>query len=243
MKVTFLGTGTMGSITRGNQSILVDDVLFDIGSGVVKKLEALQLYTKHIRYLVITHVHADHFVDLPNFLIGRSIRKENNEQLKIICGKGIKSKVLELFELCFGNNKKTKYTSKNFEEGFNVEFIELENGEIFKTEDMEITAYELEHGECKPILGFTLKKNGKTIGYATDTTLCENVRKICENSEYALIDATNTISTNSHMGLEETVQVAKKYPKCKIYAIHRSDYVHSHVKEVNFPEDGEVLEI
>ena len=45
MKITFLGTGTMGSITRGNQSILVDDILFDIGSGVVKKLESLQLYT------------------------------------------------------------------------------------------------------------------------------------------------------------------------------------------------------
>lgn len=38
MKVTCLGTGTMGSITRGSQSILVDDdILVDVGSGVVKK--------------------------------------------------------------------------------------------------------------------------------------------------------------------------------------------------------------
>lgn len=243
MKITFLGTGTMGSITRGNQSILVDDILFDIGSGVVKKLESLQLYTKNIKYLIITHQHADHFVDLPNFLIGRAIRNENTEQLKIICGKGIKEKALQLFELCFGNDRKVRYTSKNFEEGFNVKFIELGEEETFKTDNMELTAYNLEHGECKPILGFTLKKDNKTIGYATDTTLCENVKKICEKSDYAFVDATNTIPTNSHMGLDETIWISQQYPKCKIYAIHRSDYIHSHIKEIYFPEDGEILEI
>ena len=30
MKITFIGTGTMGCITRCNTSILVDDILFDI---------------------------------------------------------------------------------------------------------------------------------------------------------------------------------------------------------------------
>lgn len=69
MKINVIGTGTMGSVSRGNQSILVDDILFDIGSGVVKKIESLKIYTKTVKYLVITHVHADHFLDLPNFLI------------------------------------------------------------------------------------------------------------------------------------------------------------------------------
>ena len=84
MKVTCLGTGTMGSITRGSQSILVDDdILVDVGSGVVKKIEAMQIYTKKLNYLLITHAHADHFVDIPNLFIGRSVRKENKETWKI----------------------------------------------------------------------------------------------------------------------------------------------------------------
>ena len=41
MEIRIIGSGTMGSITRGNQSIMVDDILFDIGSGVVKKIESL----------------------------------------------------------------------------------------------------------------------------------------------------------------------------------------------------------
>ncbi|MCI9087879.1 MAG: ribonuclease Z [Clostridia bacterium] len=241
MEIRCIGTGTMGSTTRGNQSILVDDILFDIGSGVVKKIEAMQIYTKSIKYLVITHVHADHFVDLPNYLIGRSIRKENSQTLPIICGKGVKEKAIKLFELCFGDGNKDKYN--NFEEKYNVQFIELEDGQSYSNNRIKLTAYDLEHGGCKPILGYTLEKEGKVVGYATDTTLCENVEKICQKCDIAFLDATNTIPTKSHMGLDEVIELSKKYPKCKIYAVHRSDYVHSHIKEINFPEDEQIIKL
>ena len=241
MKITCLGTGTMGSITRGSQSILVDDILIDVGFGVVKKIEAMQIYTKKINYLLITHAHADHFVDIPNLLIGRSVRKENKETLKIICGKGIKEKTLQLFDLCFGDGNKEKYD--NFEEKYNVKFIELENEETYEEENLKITAYDLEHGTCKPMLGFTIEKEENTVGYATDTILCENVKKVCEKSNVAFIDATNTIPTRMHMGVEETEGLAKEYPNTKIYAIHRSDYIHNHIKTIEFPEDEDIINL
>lgn len=241
MKITCLGTGTMGSITRGSQSILVDDILIDAGSGVVKKIEKMGIYTKKLNYLLITHSHADHFVDIPNLLIGRSVRKENKETLKIICGKGIKEKTIKLFELCFADGNKDKY--KNFEEGYNVKFIELENEETYEDENVKITAYDLEHGTCKPMLGFTIEKEGQTVGYATDTTLCENVKKICEKSNCAFIDATNTIPTRMHMGVEEVEWLSKEYPNTRIYAIHRSDYIHNHIKTIEFPEDGDIINL
>ncbi len=241
MRITCLGTGTMGSITRGNQSILVDDILLDIGSGVVKKIESMKIYTKSINYLIITHSHADHFVDLPNFLIGRNIRKENKNTLKIICGKGIKEKVIKLFELCFGDGVKNKY--KNFEESYNVKFIELENEQTYQDEHIKITAYDLEHGTCKPILGFTIEKEEKILGYATDTSLCENVKKICEKSQIAFLDSTNTVPTRMHMGVNEVEEIAKQYPKTTIYAIHRSDYIHNDIKTIKFPEDGQIINL
>lgn len=237
MKISVIGTGTMGSITRGNQAILVDDILFDCGSGVVKKLEEMKLYTKYINYLLITHVHSDHFCDLPNYLVGRNIRGENQETLQIICGKGIKEKTIELFALCFGN----KGEDFDFERAYNVHFNELEDGDVFEGNDFKLTAYELEHGNCKPILGFTLEKDGKVLGYATDTIMCDNVESICDKSDIVFLDATNTIPTNSHMGLDEVIELAKKYPSIDAYAIHRSDYVHSHITDVKFPEDGEEI--
>lgn len=237
MKINVIGTGTMGSITRGNQSILVDDILFDCGSGVVKKLEQMKLYTKYVNYLVLTHTHSDHFCDIPNYLIGRNIRGENKTTLEIICGKGLKEKIIELFILCFGY----KGDDFDFEEAYNVHFNELENGDIFETDSFKLTAYELEHGPCKPILGFTLEKDGKVLGYATDTTVCDNVDKICKKSNIVFLDATNTVPTNSHMGLNEVIDYSRKYRKIDIYAIHRSDYIHSHITELKFPEDGEEI--
>ena len=228
MKIRCIGTGTMGSVKRGNQSIMVDDILLDVGSGVVKKIEQLEIYTKSVNYLLITHVHADHFVETTNLLY-------------IICGKGIKEKVIQLFELCFGDGNKEKY--ENFEEKYHVKFIELTNEESFATDQMKITAYELEHGDCKPILGFTIEKDNKTVGYATDTTLCDNVRKICEKSDYAFLDATRMFSTKSHMGLEEVIALSEEYPNTKIYAIHRNDDVYKEDVNIEFPNDGDIIEI
>lgn len=242
MKIRCIGTGTMGSTQRGNQSIMVDDeILFDIGSGVVKKIEQLKVYTKPIKYLLITHVHADHFVDLPNYLIGRSIRGEDQRMLYIFCGKGIREKVIQLFELCFGNGNKEKY--EDFNKKFNVKFFELGDGEYVQTAEMKITAYELQHGDCKPILGFTLEKDDKTIGYATDTTLCDNVKKICEKSDCAFLDATRMKATNSHMGLEDVINISEEFPNKKIYAIHRNDDVYKENVNVEFPNDGDIIEI
>lgn len=241
MKIRCIGTGTMGSIKRGNQSLMIDDILLDIGSGVVKKIEQLELYTKTINYLLITHVHADHFVDIPNYLIGRSIRGEDKNALHIICGKGVKDKVIQLFELCFGNGNKEKY--KKFEEKYNVRFIELTDGEYYQTDKMKITAYELQHGDCKPTLGFTIEKENKTIGYATDTTLCDNVKKICKKSNYAFLDTTRMFSTNSHMGLEDVIKLSEEFPNTKIFAIHRNDDVYQENVNVKFPNDGDTIEI
>ena len=84
MKINIIGSGTMGSEIRGCQSILVDNILFDIGAGITNKICQLGLHPGNVKYLVITHSHADHFVDLPVFLIGRGIRGENNNLLNII---------------------------------------------------------------------------------------------------------------------------------------------------------------
>jgi len=241
MKINVIGAGTMGSTIRCNQSILVGDVLFDVGSGVVKKIEQLGLATKDINYIVLTHSHADHFCDLPNFLIGRGIRGENSHLLHIICGKGLRNKTIELFKLTFGDGIPDKYD--NFEEKFNVEFVELENDDVYETDEFKITAFDLEHGTCKPILGYLFEKDGQVLGYATDTTLCDNVKIICSKSDVAFLDATAPVSSRMHMGVEDVINLAKEYPKTIMYAIHRADYEFENITEISFPEDGDVIEV
>ena len=242
MNVTVIGSGTMSSQTRCNQSIMLDDVLIDVGSGTVKKMEQLGIKTKDVNYLLLTHPHADHFVDLPNFLIGRGIRGENTNLLHIVCGKGMREKTIKLFDLTFGDGKPEKYS--NIENKFNIDFIELDDGEVFENNNLKITAYNLKHGTCKPIIGFILEKeNSPAVGYATDTIMCDNVLKICERANYLFLDATAPVKSQMHMGVENLIEISKRYPEKEIYAIHRGDYEHENIIEINFPEDGDIIEI
>ena len=222
MKVTFVGTGTMGCTTRCNTSVLIDDILFDIGMGTVKQIERLEIYTKSINYLVISHFHADHFLDIPNLLIGRGIRKEIKNKLIIIGPVGTRQNTVKLMNFTHSDGNEHRYD--NIEEKYNVQFIELQNEEQYKTEKFKITALTLKHGECVPINGYILEKDNKVLSYACDTSFCDNYYKMCNESNYMLSDVTGLKTTDMHMGLEDYKGLYKKYINCKFYAIHRADY-------------------
>ena len=99
MKVRFIGTGSMQS-KNCNSSLMIDDILFDIGSGVVRQLDISNIDLSNINYLVITHFHGDHFLDLPNLLLSRSFRKVPNK-LTIVGPVGLRNKIIELMRFSF----------------------------------------------------------------------------------------------------------------------------------------------
>lgn len=243
MNIQFIGTGTMGSIKRANTSILVNNILFDCGMGTVKQLERYGKQTKDIKYLVITHYHADHFFDIPNLLYGRLIRKECNENLYIILPIGGRRKVINMMKFAFGDGNENY--CENIEEKFNIKFIELNSNETYDIEDYQITALELKHGDCFPAYGYLLEKNDVIIGYTGDTGICDNFLKMCERAEYMFVEATTieTIMKDIHISVEELEELAEKYNNCKFYAIHRGDYEIPKTDKVIFPADGYTIEI
>ena len=66
---------------------------------------------------------------------------------------------------------------------------------------------------------------------------------MCEKSNYMYSDVTGLKTTDVHMGLEDYKELYKKYPKCKFYAIHRADYNVEGINNIEFPNDGDMLEI
>ena len=239
MKITFIGTGTMGSVTKCNTSVLVDDILFDIGMGTVKQIERLKIYTKSINYVIVSHFHADHFLDIPNFLIGRKIRNELENKLVFIGPVGLKNKVIQLMNFTHSDGDEHKYD--NMEEKYNLEFVELKNEEEHIINEFKITAYSLNHGKCEKVNGYVLEKDNKAIAYACDTTICENLYKMCGLSDYMIADVTKLKTTEAHMGLEDYKELHNQYNDCTFFAVHRSDYDTSGIDTVEFPNDGDAI--
>ena len=157
MRITFIGTGTMSSIEMANTSVLVDDILFDLGMGTVKQIERLKIYTKSIKYVCISHYHSDHFFDIPNLLIGRKNRNEQN--IIFIGAKGLRNKVVELMKFTHSDGNEHKYDK--IEEKYNIKFV----------------------------------------------------------------------------------KIVTRYKKCNFYAIHRGDYKIKYNDTINFPMDGDIIEI
>ena len=56
-------------------------------------------------------------------------------------------------------------------------------------------------------------------------------------------DVTGLKTTDMHVGLDDYKELYKKYKNCKFYAIHRADYNFDDIIGVEFPNDGEILEI
>lgn len=74
-----LGTGGLNS-SRNCSSIVVDDrILFDCGNGIVKTMLKQNVDVNKIDTVFITHLHGDHFLDIPLFILARrsSIRQLN----------------------------------------------------------------------------------------------------------------------------------------------------------------------
>lgn len=243
MRIKFIGTGTMGSTTRANTSILIDNILLDCGMGTVKQMERLGEATKNVKCLLITHFHADHFFDIPNLLIGRRIRKECNEKLYIIVPQKGRRKVIDMMKFSFGDGDDNAY--ENIEKKYNIEFIEMYSNETYNIGEYEITLIELKHGNCTPACGYLLEKEAKIIGYTGDTRMDPNLLKMCEKADYMLVDTTtyNSVDESQHLSFEEVKTLAEKYIHCKFFSVHRGDYVIPANGKVVVPNDGDEMMI
>jgi len=234
MNVTFIGTGTIGSTKRGNTSVLVDNILFDCGMGIIKQLERQGNRVKDLDYLVLTHFHADHFFDLPNLIVGKKLRDEMDRKFYIVGPEGTRQKAHDMMSLSFG-----KWGA--LEEYANLEFIELAPNEKLDVNGGTLTVYELDHGDSLDY-GYLLEKDGKCIGYTGDTQTCDNYYKMCEKADAMFTEATKIEKSKyPHMSVNEIIEAADKYPNCTFYAIHREDYEIPKTDKVKFPEDGDKI--
>lgn len=241
MKIKFIGTGNMLTSDRSNTSILINNILFDIGSGTMRQLEILNIDFNNINYIVLSHFHADHFLDIAYFLLKRRLTQNTLHSLTIISPPNGRQKIIDLLNFVHGDGNPEKYNL--IEEKFNIKIIELQNSNIFIAPDFSLTAYELNHGNCKPIYGYLLEYENHKLAYCTDTVNCENYKKLCNLSEYIFSDCNELESLPMHIGAYELLEIAKNHPSKTFFAIHRGNFENLESDNIIFPKDGDEFTI
>ncbi len=171
MKLTVLGKyGPFASGNKATSGYLLESdnakVLLDIGSGVLARYRE-RASVLDLSFLVLSHLHFDHVSDIGvlSYALAFSKRKE---KLNVYLP-NFDCPVLE--------------TIKSIKE-FNLIFIE--EGKTYYDFGLEFSFYKMTH----PVLsyGVKIKSNKAVFAYSGDTTLNDNVSKLVEDTNLALLD-------------------------------------------------------
>ena len=243
MKIKLIGTGSIGAKRISASTLIDEQILVDMPNGIVKSLKKLGCDVLKIKVILITHLHGDHFFDIPFFMLEKFFYN-SNEKTKIYCPKGTKTKVKQLFEIAFPGeyDKVRKFANVEF-----VEFKELKREKVL--DSVYVDSKKVEHGKLKRAHGFIIEKGNKKIGFSGDSKLCKGVKEIVQQSDVCVVDMSLAENGNeAHMGLSDIRELCEKNPNKTIVTTHMHDFTREKAKNINInnlivPEDGYSIDI
>lgn len=243
MKLKIVGTGSLPVADRSSCSLIDDKILIDCGNGILKTLLEQNVDIAKIDTLLITHLHGDHYLDIPFLIMQRNFISAENE-LTIYGPVGTENTVAQLVSLAYPDIKDWTIKRDKAKVKF-IEFKELQNEEV--SSNYFANSYEVIHGDFKPVYGYTIKHNDKTIGFSGDSAYCDNIDKIIIHSDLAVLDMTFVESNSKHMGLDDIKLLTEKYGK-KIVTTHMSKGAKEEARKNNIenlivPNDGDEFEV
>lgn len=250
MKVTFIGTSTCIPDTGLEVAsfIINGKILVDTGWCNVLKMREYDFDPLDIRYLILTHLHQDHYIGLPQLLFylgGKKIEGSYSQDKPFtIIGpskhlKEVVNKAIEFLQI------------HRFPElSVNLNIIPISPGESYKNDKFILDTFPAKHVSAKniPEEAFVCKlteiKTKKTIAFTGDTSFHPPIAEFVKNTPLLIHDA-------CHSSPKEAATIAKIANVKNLYLIH---YPHKKGKEILaeakrvFPysylaEEGESVEI
>lgn len=239
MKVKVIGTGAITSKERNACTLIDEKILVDCGNGIVKTLMEQDVDILKIDTLLITHLHGDHFLDIP-FLILYRRAFAPEKALNVYCPKGTTDIIGKLINLGFPdapdwNNDRIK-ANVEFKEFDRLDNIEVTPGYI-------VNSYNVEHSNMKSAYGYTIEAEGKVVGLSGDSSYCKTIEEIVEISDVSVLDTSLETGNEKHMGINDIKVLLDKYGKT-IISTHintKTRQIANEYKIDNWiiPKDGE----
>ena len=242
LKIQLVGTGSIGATSKSASALIDDKILVDCGNGIVKTLKEQNVNVMNIETILITHLHGDHFIDIPFLIFDRTYQEVKNK-VKIFCPVGTELRVKEIMKYAFEDDifeERRDLAKVEFKE-----FEELSNEKI--NESYTVSSKPVKHGKLKVAFGFILKNKEKAIGFSGDSCYCNEIDDIVANSDISVLDMSQIEGNDAHMGIDDIEKIIKKHNK-KIIATHiqtktRSICKNKNIPNLIIPEDGQIIKI
>lgn len=152
----------------------------DIGDGSNDNLRNWGINYGEIKAVLLTHLHSDHFADLPGLHQGAWILAGRKDKLKVYGPEGVET-VTQGIEMAYGPD----YDFRNEHHGnaiapieyagFDTQTIDLSNPVIYENGELKITAFKVIHEPIEPALGYKFEYKGRSIVITGDTSYAQSV--------------------------------------------------------------------
>lgn len=213
VKLILLGTGNpFGGFQRVRpSSILIAGnsyFLIDCGSGVVQRLLQAGIFPAQINDIFFTHHHADHNAGFIDFIYTSCFPREVGRREKMLTVHGptnsreILGKMRQSLDYDF---KSRPSFSRDITE---INYQQSDGGLIYNKGGVRVTAFEVDHGNYSPAVGYLFEYRGKKIVFSGDTRPCDGIEKYSKNADVLVhesynrkfVELTGTIYGNSDTG-------------------------------------------
>lgn len=182
LRITLLGTGNpRPSMERFGPSTLVEagdtTLLVDVGRGAIQRLfqigSARQI--RDVDRVLLTHLHSDHVVGLPDFWLTGWIFGRDRP-LPVIGPPGTESMCRHL-DQAFAFDKKVRGRDDRYAaEGIVLQARDVQPGVVFSADGVEVTAFEVDHGDgIVPAYGYRVDFGEHSAAFSGDMRYDERI--------------------------------------------------------------------
>jgi ribonuclease BN (tRNA processing enzyme) len=211
MRLAFLGTGSAFSVERYNGAVVVDGrILLDGGAPLLPHMYRTGIDPGAIDALFLTHLHGDHVLGLPPFVLHRAFLP-SGRPLPIVAPPGGEEKLEDLFRLSWG-----LAWGEHRDQACLDYVVAGESGEVA---GVPYRTVKLDHGglECR---GYRLEIDGRVLAYAGDTTATPPLDELVAGADVAITEATAPGKVPAHTSWEEAAALAARHPRTRFLFNH-----------------------
>ncbi len=186
-KVSFLGTGdAFGHGGRLQACIFIESggtgFLMDCGASAMISLHRFGVEPNRVEFVLLSHLHADHFGGLPFFILDAQLFSKRQKPLLVAGPPGTKECLPKAMDIMFPGSAGA---SRKFE----MEIVELTPGVPRGVCGVEITPFAASHTGGDVRLFFRVECGGKVIAYSGDTAWSDELPLAARGADLLIAEA------------------------------------------------------